>query len=61
MQSQDRTKAAKLQPSRTQLIVFSAEHMTADIMTPPTVSDIASGSSKFWLESKRIPCHDCIA
>lgn len=47
--------------SKENYIVFYAQHMAADVVAPPAITDIAGSSCKIRLETQRIPCDDCIA
>ena len=55
MQSVDRTERAKLVPAGFQMFVAVSTHVTADIVTPPSVADIRSGSSEIRLELQGFP------
>ena len=50
MQAHNRRKDAQLVPAQGQLIVAVAEDVAADIMTPPTVADIAGRRREIRLE-----------
>ena len=54
----DRRECAKLRPASHHLIVFVAQHMTADVVAPPAIADIGCGFCKIGLEIQRLPgCH----
>ena len=55
VQTVDRREHAELIPSSLQLIILVAVHMTADIMTPPAVTDVGSRTGKIGLELQRFP------
>ena len=55
MQSVDRTERAKLVPAGFQMFVAVSAHVTANIVTPPSVADIRRGSSEIRLELQGFP------
>lgn len=55
MQAIDRAERAKLVPTGFQMLVTIATHMTANIVTPPSVADIRRGSSEIRLELQGFP------
>ena len=55
VQTVDRRKDSVLIPSCFKLIVTVAEHMAADIMTPPSVADVGGCAGKVWLEIQGFP------
>ena len=50
MQAHNRRKDTQLIPAQGQLIVAVAEDVAADIMTPPTIADIAGRRREIRLE-----------
>ena len=60
MKAHNRGEYAELEPTARHLVVLDPHHMTADIMTPHTVSDIRGRGCEIRLESKRSPGHDSI-
>ena len=57
MQAHNRGKDTQLVPAQGQLLVAVTEDMAADIMTPPTVADIAGRRREIRLEVQRFPGH----
>lgn len=55
VQTVDRRKDAELIPARFHLIVLVSQHMTADIMTPPSITDVGCRAGKIGLEIQRFP------
>ena len=60
MQTVNWGKYAKLYPAKCQLIVTIAKHMSADIVTPPAISNIGSCAGKIRLEIQGLPGYDTI-
>ena len=61
MQAHNRGKDTQLVPAQGQLIVAVAEDVAADIMTPPTIADIAGRRREIRLEVQRFPGHVAVA
>ena len=55
MQAIDRAERAKLIPAGFQMFVAVPTHVTANIVTPPSVADIRRGSSEIRLELQGFP------
>ena len=61
VQAQNRTKYAKLHPTRIQFRILHTKHVAANVMTPPAITDIGSRCCKVRLERQRFPVDPCIA
>ena len=60
VQTIDRREYAVLHPARRQVVVTVSVKMAADIMAPPSVTDVGGSGSKLRLIIQRFPCYDCI-
>ena len=53
-------KNTKLYPSCSELVVSVSQHMSTDIMTPPSKTDVAGICREIWLEFQTFPGNDRI-
>ena len=60
MQTINGRKYAKLHPAQQKLHILVAAHMTADVVTPPAVTDVGRCSGKVGLKLQRFPSYGCI-
>ena len=61
MQAENRREDAILHPTGDQLVTSCAEHVAADVMTPPPITNVRGRCRKFWLEFQRGPADDGVA
>ena len=55
MKTHDRRKDPVLCPAGGHLVILISKHMSADIMAPPSITDVGGCGCKVWLKIKGIP------
>src|SRR6478735_2805569 len=60
MQPQNGRERTELDPPGGQLVVLAAEHVAADVVAPPAVTDVRGGRGEVRLEVQGCPRHQRI-